>query len=83
MPDAVSHHPRSAQALLGPMEKASRPWEIGPEDFFRDVDRIRALFAKLVQAADPGRVAIIPATSYGLAQLARNTPLDPERNVVM
>ena len=65
------------------IRRLTRPWEIDPDDFFRDGNTIRALFARLIHAPDPGRVALIPATSYGLSQVARNTPLDPGRNVVM
>ena len=53
------------------------PAEIGPGDFFEGSDRLRELFARLIHAPDPQRVAIVPAASYGLVTVARN--LHPER----
>ncbi len=58
------------------------PAEIGPADFFSGCDRVRELFAQLVNAPDPARVAIIPAASYGLSAAARNIPLARGQNVV-
>jgi selenocysteine lyase/cysteine desulfurase len=58
------------------------PAEIRPTDFFSGCDRVRELFAQLVNAPDPARVAIIPAASYGLSAAARNTPLARGQNVV-
>ncbi len=59
------------------------PSDIAPEDFFTDCDEIRRRFARLINAADPGRVAIVPSVSYGLAIVARNTRLSPDQNVVI
>jgi selenocysteine lyase/cysteine desulfurase len=59
------------------------PADITPEHFFEDADRLRELYARLLNAGDPGRVAILPAVSYGIAVAARNTPLGPGQNVVL
>lgn len=59
------------------------PAEITPTDFFTGADRVRALFAALVHAADPERVAVLPAVSYGIAAAARNTPMKTGQNVVL
>ena len=59
------------------------PTSIGPEDFFQDSDRARGLFARLVNAPDPSRVAIHPAVSYGVATAARNFPLARGQEVVV
>ncbi|MFV1988615.1 MAG: aminotransferase class V-fold PLP-dependent enzyme [Gemmatimonadota bacterium] len=62
------------------------PADIRAEDFFTEVDQARDLFARLigVPETDVGadRVAIIPSVSYGLASVARNTPIGPGQNVV-
>lgn len=66
--------------LLGEVEEAGieglrrkrRPFELGPQDFFEDSDRLREAFASLVGASDPGRVAIVPSVSYGITAAARN-----------
>jgi selenocysteine lyase/cysteine desulfurase len=65
------------------MDRLTRPWEIGAADFFRDGNLIRERFSRLVNAPQPDRVALIPASSYGLAQVARNTELHSGQNVVM
>ncbi len=59
------------------------PTEIGPEDFFRESDRLRALFAGLLGGVDPARVAIHPGVSYGVATAARNLPVGRGQNVVL
>ena len=48
------------------------PWRVARVDWFDDVERLRALFADVI-GADADGVALIPATSYGLAIAARNT----------
>jgi selenocysteine lyase/cysteine desulfurase len=59
------------------------PSRLSTSDFFTESDRARALFARLVNAPDPSRVAIIPAASYGLAIAARNLPAASGQNIVV
>lgn len=59
------------------------PSRIATSDFFTESDRARALFARLINAPDPSRVAIIPAASYGLAIAARNLPAGAGQNIVV
>lgn len=59
------------------------PSRLSTSDFFTESDRARALFARLVNAPDPSRVAIIPAASYGLAIAARNLPAAAGQNIVV
>jgi len=54
------------------MRRKRRPFEIEPAEFFGDSDSLRAAFASLIGAADPGRVAIVPSVSYGITAAARN-----------
>jgi selenocysteine lyase/cysteine desulfurase len=61
-------------------EQRARPWAIADTDWFTDVERLRELFARLVNAT-PDHVAIVPATSYAFAIAARN--LQPKRVVVL
>ena len=60
--------------LAGEAALAERatPWLVSSEDWFRDVERLRGLFAEVI-GADAEGVALIPATSYGLAIAARNS----------
>jgi len=76
--------PRTVQeaGVAGIRAKAA-PLAIGPEDFFRDADRARALFAGLIGAPRPERVAILPSVSYGMAVVARNVKLAAGSNVVI
>jgi selenocysteine lyase/cysteine desulfurase len=60
------------EAGLEGLRRKRRPFEIGPEDFFADSDRLRQAFASLVGAPDPARVAIVPSVSYGITTAARN-----------
>lgn len=64
------------------IRRAAVPADIQTEDFFSGCDRVRELFARLINASDPRRIAIIPSASYGLSAVARNTPLERGQNVV-
>jgi selenocysteine lyase/cysteine desulfurase len=59
------------------------PTSIRAEDFFTDADRARALFARLVNAPEPSRVALVPAVSYGIATVAKNVAPRAGQNVVV
>lgn len=59
------------------------PIDIHPDDFFRTSDELRRLFAGLVGAKDPTRVAILPGVSYGVAVAARNLSVERGQNLVM
>ena len=81
-------------AYMGPLPRVSEeagvralrlkrvPTSIGPDDFFRESDEVRRLFAGLV-GGDASRVAIHPAVSYGVATAARNLPLAPGQEIVV
>jgi selenocysteine lyase/cysteine desulfurase len=62
--------------------RKSRPWEITPGDFFKDVEKTRALFARLV-GADAAGVALIPSVSYGIAVAAANLKVEPRENILI
>jgi selenocysteine lyase/cysteine desulfurase len=70
-------------AGLAGVARKSVPSRIQTSDFFTESDRARALFARLVNAPDPTRIAIIPAVSYGLAIAARNLPAARGQNIVV
>lgn len=65
------------------IDRRTTPHLIRPEDFFEESDRLRGLFARLVNASDPNRAAIVPSVSYALAAVARNIPAAPGGNVVI
>ncbi len=74
---------RVAAAGRRALERIEIPSRLETADFFEPSTRVRRLFARLVNAPDPDRVAIVPAVSYGMATAARNTPLGPGRTVVV
>ncbi|HUG41143.1 MAG TPA: aminotransferase class V-fold PLP-dependent enzyme [Longimicrobiales bacterium] len=71
------------EAGIAGIRKKRFPGDIGPADFFAGADRVRALFARLVGADDPARVAILPAVSYGIAIAARNTAITAGQTIVL
>ncbi len=64
------------------MARKSRPWEITPDDFFEDVEKSRALFARLVGAEADG-VALIPSVSYGIAVAAANVKVESGEDILI
>ncbi len=70
------------EAGLRALARKGQPWTIKPEDFFTTSEEARRLFAALIKArADD--IAIIPATSYGLATAARNLPLHQGERILV
>ncbi len=59
------------------------PQAIAPDDFFRPVEELRARFARLIGAPEPNRIATVPAVSYAISTIARNTEAGPGRNIVL
>jgi selenocysteine lyase/cysteine desulfurase len=72
----------SQQDGIAAIARKGNPSTIVAADFFTEASDARQLFARLINA-DASRVAIIPAASYGLATVARNTPLAAGQNVVV
>jgi selenocysteine lyase/cysteine desulfurase len=64
------------------VSRKSRPWEITPDDFFEDVEVLRALFARLV-GGDADGVAIVPSVSYGISVAAANVPVREGEKVLI
>ena len=65
------------------MAKKRYPAVTTPTDFFDESDEARRLFAHLVGASDPNRVAIVPAASYGVAVAAKNVEIGAGQNLVL
>lgn len=65
---------RVAAAGQAAIEQRARPWTITPPDWFSGVEQLRDRAAQVL-GTDPEGVALIPATSYGLAVAARNLPV--------
>ncbi|MEM6770480.1 MAG: aminotransferase class V-fold PLP-dependent enzyme, partial [Bacteroidota bacterium] len=52
-------------------------------EFFGPVEEIKRQFAQLINAPDPERVAMLPATSYGISTVAKNVPLSQGQNIIV
>ncbi|MEL6942788.1 MAG: aminotransferase, partial [Bacteroidota bacterium] len=50
--------------------KKSQPFHFSVDDFFQPVEQLKALFAQLIKAENPQRIAIIPSVSYGISTIA-------------
>jgi selenocysteine lyase/cysteine desulfurase len=74
---------RVVEAGVRGIMRKTAPSGIHAEDFFRDNETVRQLFARLIGASAPERVAIIPAASYGIATVARNLTFAPGQNIVV
>lgn len=59
------------------------PTDIQLPHFFEAPHQLRAQFARLIGAADPQRVALIPSVSYGMGIVANNLDLRPGQEVVV
>lgn len=56
------------------MKIKRKPFRIGPEAFFEETETVRFLFSKLIENDENERVVVIPAASYGLANVVHNLP---------
>lgn len=65
------------------MARKQRPWTIRPEDFFVEVEDVKARFAEVLGAGRPEQVAVLPSVSYGMAIVARNLRLRPGQHIVV
>ena len=58
------------------------PWRIKTQDWFTGAEERRELFARLA-GVDPEGVALVPATSYGLAVAAANLSAGPGQQILV
>lgn len=65
------------------LTRKRKPNRIAPADFFTDTERLRSLFARLVNAPSADEVAHVPAVSYGMAVVAKNLPTRPGQKIVV
>jgi selenocysteine lyase/cysteine desulfurase len=72
----------SGEAAADAVARRARPWRISSDDWFTGAEERRALFARLA-GVDPDGVALVPATSYGLAVAAANLTARPGRRVLV
>lgn len=63
--------------------RKTMPYEILVPDFFEPVSRLKSLFAKLINASNPERIAIVPSVSYGISSVVKNVQIRTGQNVVV
>jgi selenocysteine lyase/cysteine desulfurase len=64
------------------LARRSAPWLVGAADWFDDVERLRGAYSRILCTQTEG-VALVPATSYGLAVAARNVTARPGDEVIV
>ena len=72
----------ATEAGAAALARRARPWRIASADWFSEVEERRALFARLA-GVDADGVAMVPATSYGLAVAAANLTARPGQRVLV
>ena len=65
------------------VRKKIRPYSLTIPDFFGEAEILRELFAQVVNAEMPQRVALIPSVSYGMAVVANNVKAEKGQNIIV
>ncbi len=63
--------------------RKARPYEIQVSAFFDPVRQLKENFSRLIDNDDPGRIAVIPAVSYGMANAACNAGIQKGHKIIM
>jgi selenocysteine lyase/cysteine desulfurase len=58
------------------------PWTLRPEEWFDPAERLRALFAAIINA-DADGIALVPSVSYGIALAAANLEVCRGQSIVL
>lgn len=72
-----------AEAGISAIHKKDLPYKINTDDFFSEGEIAKKLFGVLVESPDPGRIAIIPSVSYGLANVVNNIPHKEQGEILL
>ena len=80
----MSPLPKQVEAAgIEGLRQKSSPWSVGVDDFFAPVEALKKSFAKLINAENPQRIAVIPSVSYAVANAVQNINPKPGQNIVM
>ena len=69
-------------AAFAAIEMRSNPATIKSANWFKPVEELRNLFAKIIHA-EADNIAVIPAVSYGTAIAAKNISLKPSQKILV
>ena len=72
----------AGQASAAALRRRAHPWLIRGDDWFTEAEERRSLFARLA-GVDADGVALVPATSYGLAVASANLAATPGQRVLV
>src|SRR5262245_10199504 len=73
---------RVTEAGIAAVRGKASPWTLRASDWFAPTERLRTLFARLING-EPDGVAIVPAASYGIALAAANLPVGAGQSIVL
>lgn len=68
--------------IIGVRSK-NKPYLVQPKDFFEPIDHLKKTFARLINCEKSHRISVIPAASYGLANIARNIDYSGKSKIVI
>lgn len=71
------------KAGIKALRRKRNPVDIRPIDFFNESDLLRGEYAKLINCNEPNRIAIIPAVSYGMANVANNISIHKDQHIIV
>lgn len=71
------------QAGVEGIQGKRSPYNIKPEDFFEPSERLRSLYADLIDCDEPNRMVIIPSVSYGISAAAKNISVKKGQKVIV
>jgi len=74
---------RVEKAGLRGLRVKRNPHLITPENFYSDSDLLRKEFAKLINANDHNRIAIIASVSYGMSTVAKNLRISRGEEIIV
>jgi selenocysteine lyase/cysteine desulfurase len=71
------------KAGIRALRRKRNPIEITPADFFSEAELLREAYAKLINADNSHRIAIIPSVSYGMANVAKNISIKKDHHIIV
>ena len=92
IPEEVSYlncaymSPLSKEVLVSgekALNQKATPYEVGSNDFFEPVEKLKTAFAKLIDTPNSDRVVVMPSASYGFATVAKNLSVQEGQNIVI
>ena len=71
------------QIGIAALKEKSKPYNNTGEDFFEPVEKLKTVFAELIDATNAQNIAIIPSVSYGISVVANNVCLEEGDEIIV